>query len=135
MYLGTIQRRNKDGSVVRYVQLAHNVRHPESGNPVAEVIHSFGREDQLDREVLGRLGGSIAPYLGPGAGRGVTAGRSDTAAPLAFVSSRAMGGAWALDGLWRRVGIGEVLARLLGGGRLDPRGERAVLAMGATRAR
>jgi Transposase DDE domain len=134
MYLGTIQRRNKDGSVVRYVQLAHNVRHPESGNPVAEVIHSFGREDQLDREVLGRLVRSIARYLGPEAELGVTAGRSDTAAPLAFVSSRAMGGAWALDGLWRRVGIGEVLARLLAGRRLDPRAERAIFAMVANRA-
>jgi Transposase DDE domain len=134
MYLRTIQRRNKDGSVVRYVQLAHNVRHPESGNPVAEVIHSFGREDQLDREVLGRLVRSIARYLGPEAELGVTAGRSDTAAPLAFVSSRAMGGAWALDGLWRRVGIGEVLARLLAGRRLDPRAERAIFAMVANRA-
>jgi hypothetical protein len=134
MYLRTTQRRNRDGSVVRYVQLAHNVRHPESGNPVAEVIHSFGREDQLDREVLGRLVRSIARYLGPEAELGVTAGRSDTAAPLAFVSSRAMGGAWALDGLWRRVGIGEVLARLLAGRRLDPRAERAIFAMVANRA-
>ena len=67
MYLRTIQRRNKDGSVVRYVQLAHNVRHPESGNPVAEVIHSFGREDQLDRDALGRLVRSISRYLGPAA--------------------------------------------------------------------
>src|SRR4029450_8444135 len=134
MYLGTIQRRNKDGSVVRYVQLAHNVRHPESGNPVAEVIHSFGREDQLDREVLGRQVRSIARYLGPEAELGGTAGRSDTAAPLAFVSSRAMGGAWALDGLWRRVGIGEVLARLLAGRRLDPRAERAIFAMVGHRA-
>ncbi|MGH9041201.1 MAG: IS1634 family transposase, partial [Acidimicrobiia bacterium] len=65
MYLRTIQRRNKDGSVVRYVQLAHNVRRPETGSPVAEVIHSFGREDQLDREALGRLVRSIARYLGP----------------------------------------------------------------------
>src|SRR4029453_18203825 len=134
MYLGTIQRRNEDGSVVRYVQLAHNGRHPESGNPVAEVIHSFGREDQLDREVLGRLVRSIARYLGPEAELGVTAGRSDTAAPLAFVSSRAMGGAWALDGLWRRVGIGEVLARLLAGRGLDPRAQRAIFAMVTNRA-
>ncbi len=52
MYLRTIQRRNKDGSVVRYVQLAHNVRHPESGHAVAQVLHRFGREDQLDRDGL-----------------------------------------------------------------------------------
>ena len=46
MYLRTIQRRNKDGSVVRYVQLAHNVWDPERGYAVAKVVHSFGRADR-----------------------------------------------------------------------------------------
>jgi hypothetical protein len=54
MYLRTISRRNKDGSQVRYVQFAHNVRHPESGNAVAQVLHSFGREDQLAGRVQQR---------------------------------------------------------------------------------
>jgi hypothetical protein len=45
MYVCTIQRRNKDGSVARYVQLAHNVRLPGRRNPVAQVVHSFGCED------------------------------------------------------------------------------------------
>jgi hypothetical protein len=134
MYLRTIQRRNKDGSVVRYVQLAHNVRHAESGNPVAEVIHSFGREDRLDREALGRLVRSIARYLGPEAELDATAAGSDATAPLRFVSSKAMGGAWALDQLWRRLGIGEVLSGLLGGRRLDARVERVIFALVANRA-
>jgi len=64
MYLRTIQRRNKNGSLVRYVQLAHNVRDPESGQPMAHVIHSFGREDRLDRAALERLARSILRYLG-----------------------------------------------------------------------
>jgi hypothetical protein len=64
MYLRTIQRRNKNGGVVRYVQLAHNRRNPESGQPMAHVIHSFGREDQLDRAALERLARSILRYLG-----------------------------------------------------------------------
>lgn len=63
MYLRTIQRGNKDGSVVRYVQLAHNARHPQSGHSVAQMIHSFGREDQLDRAALQRLAESILRYL------------------------------------------------------------------------
>jgi len=37
------RRTNRDGSVVRYVQLAHNERHPVFGQPVAKVIHSLGR--------------------------------------------------------------------------------------------
>jgi transposase len=135
MYLRTIQRRNRDGTVVRYVQLAHNVRHPDTGNPVAEVIYSFGREDQLDRDALARLVRSISRYLGPEAElAAVGAGGGETGEALAFVSSKALGGAWALDGLWRRAGIGEVLARLLAGRRLDPRAERAIFAMVANRA-
>jgi hypothetical protein len=55
MYLRTTRRKNKDGSVVEYHQLAHNVRHAETGQPVAEIIHNFGRADELDREDLVRL--------------------------------------------------------------------------------
>ncbi|MGH2688680.1 MAG: IS1634 family transposase [Actinomycetota bacterium] len=130
MYLRTIQRRNKDGSVVRYVQLAHNVRHPESGNPVAEVIHSFGREDMLDREALGRLVRSITRYLGPEAEpHGLSTGEG-----LAFVSSKRMGGAWALDVLWRRVGIDKIITGALVGSRKDPEVERVLFALVANRA-
>jgi hypothetical protein len=54
MYLRTTQRRNKDGSVVRYVQLAHNRR--VEGVTQAEVLLNLGREDGLDRD--GRPGWS-----------------------------------------------------------------------------
>jgi hypothetical protein len=63
MYLRTIQRRNKDGTVVRYLQLAHNVRPSGSKHPVAHVIHNFGREDRLDPATLERLARSITRYL------------------------------------------------------------------------
>jgi hypothetical protein len=134
MYLRTIQRRNKDGSVVRYLQLAHNVRNASTGSPVAEVIHSFGREDRLDRDALARLVRSIARYLGPEAeleagGAGAASGEA-----LVFRSSKALGGVWALDGLWWRAGIGEALSGCLAGRRLDQRGERAIFAMVANRA-
>jgi hypothetical protein len=38
--------------VVEYYQLAHNVRHRETGRQVAENIHNFGRADGLDRDDL-----------------------------------------------------------------------------------
>ena len=63
MYLRTTQRRNQDGSVIRYIQLAHNVRPPGSKHPGAHVIHNFGREDRLDRAALERLARSITRYL------------------------------------------------------------------------
>ena len=63
MYLRETRRKNKDGSVVSYLQLAHNERHPVSGSPVAKVIHSLGRADELDREALRRLVRSISRFL------------------------------------------------------------------------
>jgi len=62
MYLRTTQRKNTDGSVVRYGQLAHNRR--VEGVTQAEVLVNLGREDRLDREWLRRLVASINRYLG-----------------------------------------------------------------------
>ena len=62
VYLRVTQRRNKGGDVVRYLQLAHNERN-ERGVPVARVIHTFGREDEVDREALARLVASISRFL------------------------------------------------------------------------
>jgi hypothetical protein len=39
----------KAGSVVRYLALAENARHPERGHVEARIVHSFGRADKLDR--------------------------------------------------------------------------------------
>ena len=60
MYLRTTKRKNKNGTVTEYLQLAHNVRDPETNSTVARIIHSFGRADQLDRDALVRLAHSIA---------------------------------------------------------------------------
>ena len=64
MYLRTTQRRNRDGSTVRYVQVAHNRR--VDGVTQAEVLLNLGREDRLDADGLRRLVGSINRYLGEG---------------------------------------------------------------------
>ena len=64
MYLRSTKRKNKNGTVTEYLQLAHNVRDPETNATVARIIHSFGRADQLDREALVRLARSIARVCG-----------------------------------------------------------------------
>src|SRR5215207_1283218 len=66
MYLRTTQRRNKDGSVVRYLALAENIRDAEKGYVEARVVHSFGRADELDRAALERLVRSIRRVLDEG---------------------------------------------------------------------
>jgi transposase len=64
MYLRTTQRRRKDGSLVRYLQLAHNRR--VGAVTRAEVLLNLGREDELDVEGLRRLARSIRRYTDPG---------------------------------------------------------------------
>jgi hypothetical protein len=66
MYIREISRRNKDGSKVTYVQLAHNYRDPETGTTKAKVLHSLGRKEHLDVDALRRLVRSIGRFLPPG---------------------------------------------------------------------
>jgi hypothetical protein len=129
MYVRTIQRRNKDGSVARYVQLAHNVRLPGRRNPVAHVIHSFGREDQLDRQALARLVRSISRFLEPG--EQLQAAGSEE---LRFLESRPFGGGYALDALWRRLGIAAALEQLGRRRRVTAAVERLLFALVCNRA-
>jgi hypothetical protein len=129
MYLRTIQRRNKDGSLARYVQLAHNVRLPGSRNPVAKVIHSFGREDELDRAALARLVRSISRFLEPS--EQLAAGAPEE---LRFLDSRPLGGGYVLDQLWRRLRIDEAIVRLARGRRVSAAVERLLFALVANRA-
>jgi hypothetical protein len=48
MYIRAVSRKNKDGSVVRYVQLAHNEWDSEAGYSKVRVVRTFGRQDELD---------------------------------------------------------------------------------------
>jgi len=129
MYLRTTTRRAADGTLVRYLQLAHNVWDPAARRSTVRVLYHFGREDELDRDAIRRLIGSLSRALPPG--EALVA-----AAPpeLRFLESRPLGGAWALDGLWRKLGLPEILARALRGRRLDPAAERTLFAMVANRA-
>ena len=108
------RRSNKDGSVVSYLQLAHNERHPVTGSPVAKVIHNFGRADKVDREALARLVSSISRFLDPAEAMAATEG-SD----VEIVDSRRFGGAYLLDELWRRLGIARSLMDAAGSRRLS----------------
>jgi hypothetical protein len=130
MYLRETRRTNRDGSVVSYLQLAHNERHPETGNPVAKVIHNFGRAENVDRQALARLVSSISRFLTPEQAMSAAAG-----ADVEVLDSRPLGGAWTLDRLWERLGIGAAIRRVASGRRLDGDAvERVVFALVAQRA-
>jgi hypothetical protein len=128
MYLRSTPRRNKDGSEVRYLQLAHNVWDPAAKRSRVQVVYNFGREEPGTREALERLAASVARHLEPGKARAIVA------EGLEFAESRPLGGTWVLDALWERLGIGPAVRELLKGRRLGPGAERVLFALVANRA-
>ena len=133
MFLRETRRTNADGSVVSYLQLAHNERHPVSGNPVAKVIHNFGRADKVDRAALARLVSSISRFLTPE--QAAVAAAATAGGQVEVLDSRRLGGAWTLDRLWERLGIGAALRQVAAGRRYDGVAvERVLFALVAQRA-
>jgi len=133
MYVRTIKRKNKDGSVVEYIQLAHNIRHPEKGYSRAEVIYSFGRRDQLDVEAIKRLVRSLCRFVSPEDALALQV-ESNGNHGLKFVSSRSAGGALVLKALWDRVNIKQCLDKILEDRSFTAPMEQALFAMVANRA-
>jgi transposase len=134
MYIRQISRTNKDGSRVRYLQLAHKVRDPETGAPRDQILAHLGREDQLDRGQIERLIQSLARFLDPAARAAVDARVSGTASDLEVERSLAFGGGYVLDHLWRRLGIAETLTTLLRKRSFQGDLERLLFALVANRA-
>jgi Transposase DDE domain len=129
MFLREVKRRNRDGSQVSYLQLAHNEWDSAAATSRTKILYSFGRTDQVDTAGIERLIGSLSRALDPAAAFTASAG-SD----LAFVSSRPFGGTDVLDGLWRRYGIGATMTRLLATRRMTSPVERVLFALVANRA-
>jgi transposase len=133
MYVRTIKRKNKDGSVVEYVQLAHNEWNQEKGFSQAKVVYSFGRRENLDLDAIKRLVKSLCRFLSP---EDAVQAQQDLDSPsaLRFIRSRPAGGAYLLKGLWDQLHIGACLS-----GAVKERGfttpvQEAIFAMVANRA-
>ena len=140
MYLRKTHRKNKDGSIVQYYALAHNERHPETGKPVARIIHSFGRADQLDRDHLVRLCQSIARVCGlqlidPLSNTDDNEVHSALGLPkdLKLIRSLTLGTPLVIETLWERLGIGKLFNDICKAQKLKVPYERALLAMVANR--
>jgi|SRR5690242_9405926 len=136
MYLRTTARANKDGSVVRYLALAHNQR--VGAATKANVLLNLGREDRLDPDGLRRLVRSINRYLGEpdtGGTDAPAATGADTAIDgLRLICSRPAGAAWLLHGLWKALDVDTALRKVLGGRRFSTDVERVLFALVANRA-
>ena len=130
MYVRTIKRKNKDGSTVEYVQLAHNVWNTAKGFAQAQVLYSFGRREQLDIDAIRRLINSLCRFLDPEDEISVKAKDDD----LKFINARPSGGAYLLRKLWDRLNIDKRLETVLKDRSFTAPIKEALFAMVANRA-
>jgi hypothetical protein len=131
VFIKTSTRTNRDGTKVRYLQLAHNEWDPVRQTARTKMLYSFGRADQLDRAAIERLIGALTRLLGRDGG----AGQPVSGVPgLEFSESRPLGGTWLLDQLWRTLRIDTTMQRLLAGTRRPEMTERVLFALVANRA-
>jgi transposase len=134
MYLRFTSRSNADGSVVRYVALAHNRR--VDGQTKPDVLMNLGRVEQVDVEGLRRLAASINRHFGDGdeltdaADVGAVAGT----APLEVLDARPVGATWLLDALWRQLDVGAAVRAATDARRFTTNMERVLFALVANRA-
>jgi len=129
MYLRVTERRNKDGSKVSYYALAENVWNAEAKRSETQVVHSFGRADQVDRAALDRLVKSInrvleADEAPSGAG---------AAAEIDIERVFEFGVPLVARALWEELDIGPAIRRCVAKGELTAPHETALFAMAANR--
>ncbi len=132
-YVKTSVRTTRSGTV-RYLQLAHNEWDQETQRSRTRVLYNFGREDEIDKDQVRRLVAALSRLLDP-----AEALAASGPGELSVSASRPAGGTHALDRLWRKLGLDEVILRCLAGrpdaGRkADPGTERVLFALVANRA-
>jgi len=134
MYIRKISRKNKDGSTVTYVQLAHNERDPQKGFAVAKVIYNFGRIEELDVEQLRRLTKSISRFLSP---KDVLEAQAaldfGDDSKIKWKSCRSYGGIYLLTALWHQLGFKKIIESRVKQKQFKTPISRAIFAMVANR--
>jgi transposase len=135
MYIRQISRRRSDGSRVRYLQLAHKVRDPDTGRPKDQVLFHLGREDKIDKAQIKRLVLSLSRFLGADERTAIQAHLDGVAgADVSVEKTLSMGGSYVLDALWRRLELDNTLKELLSERSFEIEIERLLFALVANRA-
>jgi hypothetical protein len=133
MYLRVTERRNRDGSSVAYYALAENVWNARAKRSEAQVIHNFGRADQLDKAALQRLVVSIQRVIDADAA-GAIAVRDKASLPdIEIDAVFELGIVLAARTLWEDLGIGAAIRACIMEGELTAPHELALFAMAAQR--
>jgi Transposase DDE domain len=133
MYLRVTGRRNRDGSAVAYYALAENVWNAQTKRSEAQVIHTFGRADQLDKAALQRLIASIQRVIDADAA-GAIATRNKISLPdIEIDAVFELGIVLAARTLWEDLGIGAAIRACIAEGELSAPHAMALFAMAAQR--
>jgi len=133
MYIRTISRKNKDGSTVTYVQLAHNQRDPKKGYAQAKVLYNFGRIESLDIEQLKRLVKSICRFLPPEDALETQVVLKNRGQEFKWKNCRSFGGIYLLSNLWQKLNFKSVLEKRIANKKFKTPIAEAIFAMVANR--
>ncbi len=133
MFIRTINRKNKDGSQVTYVQLVHNERDKAKGYSKAKILYNFGRLENLDIEQLKRLVKSISRFLPAEDALEVQAQFQHRGRHFKWLFSRSFGGIYLLENLWQQLGFRQVLERRIQERQFKTPVAQAIFAMVANR--
>lgn len=133
MYVRRISRKNKDGSVVEYIQLAQNYWDQQKKQSQTQVIYNFGRRDELDLEAIQRLVHSLSRLLPPEEASQAQL-EAQQHGPVELISSRPAGGAMTLKGIWKRLCIDKALHKAMKSREFTAPIQEAIFAMVANRA-
>jgi transposase len=133
MYIRTITRKNKDGTVATYVQLAHNEWMSDKGFAAAKVLYNFGRIEDLDVEQLKRLIKSISRFLSPPDALEAKASMNLDRKNVKLKYCRSFGGIYVLQALWEQLKLQKILENRIVNKQFKTPIARAVFAMVANR--
>jgi transposase len=133
MYLRVTERHNRDGSTGAYYALAENVWNAQTKRSEAQVIHNFGRADQLDKAALQRLIASIQRVIDADAAGAIVTRRKTSLPDIEIDAVFELGIVLAARTLWEELGIGQAIRDCIAEGELSAPHERALFAMAAQR--
>jgi transposase len=133
MYIRQITRKNKDGSKVTYVQLAHNEWDNKRKLCTAKVIHNFGRLEELDVDQLHRLVKSIKRFLPPEDVLELEVQEKHANRSFKWLSRRSYGGIFLLSALWQQLNFRDLLQKRIKGREYTTDIVQAIFAMIANR--
>lgn len=133
MYIRTISRKNKDGSTVTYVQLAHNERDPKKGYSQAKVLYNFGRFETLDIEQLKRLVKSICRFLPAEDALETQVFLKHRGQEFKWKNCRSFGGIYLVSVLWKKLNFKKLLEKRIANKQFKTPIAQAIFAMVANR--